>query len=737
MGKVGTLWVELGLNTTGFGRSLSDIDKATKQIGTAIADVGKKMTIAGAAITGALGLVIKRTSDLGHEFFEMSEKTGISAETLSALKLAADTSGTSIGNVSRGLRFLSDEMVKTSTAGDKSKTVLGLLGIQAVDSEGQMRPLNDVLLDVADRFSRMEDGAIKVKTAVELFGRAGMELIPFLNLGKKGLEENIEAAKKLGIVFTDEDAKSCNDFHDSITKLQLAFGGVFKQIAMEMIPALKGFAEKAADAIGNVIDWSKKNPALVETIGKLALVIGGAGGILVFMGPLLFSVGQLLKLLPLLTTGFSGLIGPIGLAAAAAGLLAISLYKLRQEEKEEAEYLHGAGIEMRKQSIDVMDLAAKKAGLTADAYDKLLKKYGDDAQGLKISVMFGKEELISKKNLADATEEYGKKLEKQKKVMKDVGDIFPPLINATKTLKEELNLSFQSDTLDRIAKIQKALKLYKDELPENETRALKNESRLLWDEYITGGLLTGALAQRFKTELKPEIINVTETITETALPAARAWNQALLDQIPILRELTETESIVFQTIEGIYGDFCTKTLDAFYQWGEGSKGIIEGLGDAFESVGKTAIKAVENMVAGILQESMKEILTAEAVAIAHVIKSVMASIPFPLNLALVGGAIAAVSALFHKIKLAEGGIVTRPTFAMIGEKGPEAVVPLTRYPNFENALAQESPGRGYRQPAYLHADIYIGNNKIDEQIVKVVEKKSKRRELDLIGARVG
>ena len=33
-------------------------------------------------------------------------------------------------------------------------------------------------------------------------------------------------------------------------------------------------------------------------------------------------------------------------------------------------------------------------------------------------------------------------------------------------------------------------------------------------------------------------------------------------------------------------------------------------------------------------------------------------------------------ALFAIPALAEGGIVTRPTLALIGEKGPEAVVPL-------------------------------------------------------------
>jgi SLT domain-containing protein len=43
------------------------------------------------------------------------------------------------------------------------------------------------------------------------------------------------------------------------------------------------------------------------------------------------------------------------------------------------------------------------------------------------------------------------------------------------------------------------------------------------------------------------------------------------------------------------------------------------------------------------------------------------------------GALRKAAAGIHPVrakKLAEGGIVTRPTFALIGEAGPEAVIPL-------------------------------------------------------------
>ena len=44
---------------------------------------------------------------------------------------------------------------------------------------------------------------------------------------------------------------------------------------------------------------------------------------------------------------------------------------------------------------------------------------------------------------------------------------------------------------------------------------------------------------------------------------------------------------------------------------------------------------------------------------------------------MIGGAINAAGGALKAIGLAEGGIVTQPTFALIGEAGPEAVVPLS------------------------------------------------------------
>jgi hypothetical protein len=128
----------------------------------------------------------------------------------------------------------------------------------------------------------------------------------------------------------------------------------------------------------------------------------------------------------------------------------------------------------------------------------------------------------------------------------------------------------------------------------------------------------------------------------------------------------------------LFGNFTTNVLSAFQKWGDGSGNILKDVGTAFKGLASDALKAVGSIVSGLVSETVKVVAAKQVQAIASVIASVMASIPFPLNIALVGGAIAGVSALFHALHLAEGGIVTGPTFALIGEAGPEAVIPLSK-----------------------------------------------------------
>jgi len=131
-----------------------------------------------------------------------------------------------------------------------------------------------------------------------------------------------------------------------------------------------------------------------------------------------------------------------------------------------------------------------------------------------------------------------------------------------------------------------------------------------------------------------------------------------------------------------FKNLAKNTMSAFEAiWRKGEK-FTDKLKEAFRGFVDAALSALENLVANIITSAIKTILAKKLEAIASVIASVMASVPFPFSLAVVGGAIAAVAALFSALHLAEGGLVTKPTLALVGEAGPELVVPLHKAKDF-------------------------------------------------------
>jgi hypothetical protein len=199
--------------------------------------------------------------------------------------------------------------------------------------------------------------------------------------------------------------------------LKVNIGETMEQIGGRLIPVLLPLVMKIKDVAKAGLAWVESHKELLKT---LVPILAGVGGLLTILGPFVILLPKIVGGIIDVAKSFIFLAtNPIALATTAIGLLVISIYKFRQAQEEEGKTLQRYGIEMRQQSVDVMALAGKQAGLTAGAYQGLLDKYHGDAQALKMSVMFGKEELISKKNLAVAIEEYKVKLEKQKKAQEE------------------------------------------------------------------------------------------------------------------------------------------------------------------------------------------------------------------------------------------------------------------------------------------------------------------------------
>lgn len=191
-----------------------------------------------AAAGTALFALAKSAANFGEEALKGAQKAGQTVEVFSALSHAAKMADLNQQQLILGLKSLSQNMVEASRGTGDGEAAFRRLGIAAVDANGKLRPTEQVLLDVADVFAKSADGAGKTEAAIKLFGKAGLELIPFLNQGRDGIQAMMEEAKRLGLVLSKEDAEAANKFNDEIKRLDAQVQGLALSVGSALIPML-------------------------------------------------------------------------------------------------------------------------------------------------------------------------------------------------------------------------------------------------------------------------------------------------------------------------------------------------------------------------------------------------------------------------------------------------------------------------------------------------------------------
>lgn len=205
------------------------------------------------AITGAavgFAYLTRSVINTADEISKAAQKIGIGTEELSRLRYAADLSGVSFQSLQTSVGRLNRNMVEASMGTGQSAQAFAQMGISVTDASGRLRTSTDIMGDVADRFSTMEDGAQKTALAMAIFGRAGMEMIPMLNGGRDALQELTQEADRFGVVIDAETGRKAEAFNDNLTRLGGVFSSLATQIAADMLPALVAFTDWAVKASG-------------------------------------------------------------------------------------------------------------------------------------------------------------------------------------------------------------------------------------------------------------------------------------------------------------------------------------------------------------------------------------------------------------------------------------------------------------------------------------------------------
>lgn len=333
--RAGKAYVELGASDK-LARGLRNAQRRLAAFGAGVRSIGAHLVVVGTAMTAPFIAASKVFAATGDALEKMSRRTGIGVEALSELGFAAEQSGGGLEVLEKGVRTMqrtiNDAERGLSTAVDAFDD-LGLSAdrLRGLTPEGQFK-------SIAEAISRVEDPTKRAALAMQIFGRAGTQLLPLMEEGADGIEALQAQARAFGLTVSTESAQSAALLTDTLNILwRVVRQGVF-EIGASLAPVLIEMADRIARAMVGVVEWVRQNRALVVTAAKVAAATIAAGAAIVAVGTALVGAAAAIGIAAFVAAQFSvaftvagavlgALLSPIGLVVAAVAGLGVGLLK--------------------------------------------------------------------------------------------------------------------------------------------------------------------------------------------------------------------------------------------------------------------------------------------------------------------------------------------------------------------------------------------------------------------------
>ena len=160
------------------------------------------------------------------ELSGMAKVTGLSADTVQALKLAADGTGQKLADFQRPLMILPKLLGQVEAGNKAAAAKFQRLGVDVLDAEGKMRSADAVFRDVVEAVGKIEDPTRRAAAATDLFGRNAATMIKVFAGGAEQFEALDKFAQHWGVSTALDATKEANNLRQEMAALGLVIRGI-------------------------------------------------------------------------------------------------------------------------------------------------------------------------------------------------------------------------------------------------------------------------------------------------------------------------------------------------------------------------------------------------------------------------------------------------------------------------------------------------------------------------------
>jgi hypothetical protein len=220
----------------------------------------------GLSIAGIASLT-KGVADYGDNIAKFSRLTGMSVDEMQRLVFAAKMLDIEQVDLNQSMFRFAQVVAKSTVAGGEQAKMFAALGVKTKDASGKVRPLQDVLLDSADAFKKIQSPALRAQVLMGLFGRAGAKMGELLLKGSDGIKE-IMATMVGGM--TDGEVAAAEKMDEQIKILGAQFDGFKRKIGGALLPGVG----KIMETLGQLMD--KNSEKISRLFSRLGDALPGA-----------------------------------------------------------------------------------------------------------------------------------------------------------------------------------------------------------------------------------------------------------------------------------------------------------------------------------------------------------------------------------------------------------------------------------------------------------------------------
>jgi hypothetical protein len=254
-------------------RTQKEFDEKARQIGVALSQVRNQVIGLLAAFTAGRGLrefvddLTRSDAALGRT----AKNIGVSADELSAWQGVAERAGGTAAGITGSMESLARNFQELALTGQSAVVpYFRALHVALADSQGKMRPVRDILFDLADHLSKLDPAKAQAIGAGLGFDQGTINV---LMQGRAALADLLAEQEKLGHANAEDTAAA--------QRRQAAFNGLgqaSQDLGRKLLTALTPAILAVTKALTKLSEWAARHRTLVQAFffGLSAAVVAFA-----------------------------------------------------------------------------------------------------------------------------------------------------------------------------------------------------------------------------------------------------------------------------------------------------------------------------------------------------------------------------------------------------------------------------------------------------------------------------